>query len=202
MSSSCLKPENDNRDAHLVYGWIRDQSDMLGIEIPVEIIQICLLQFIMMSEKQIQLKVHSHKGDQDDPPHHMLNSYPSYYYSKIGTIRDDWIIFEPLDDNLYFVPTKVELGLGRSDQAIKDFNIWCGHCGDNKNQEWVKCNDHTLSASTMTTIQSFQFNGIWDIFDIVREKKYRHYKFEILNNHGDPNYIEGRQFKLYGITVY
>ena len=185
-----------DRNTLLLYGYIRENLTKLNI--PKEIIEICVLWYGLMTEKQIKLKVHSHKGDQHDPPENLFSDTARPYYSKHGTIKDDWIIFEPKDENLFYVPTKIGLRVGFSYQAINEFNILCGNA---ENVEWIKCHSNTFTTSKVTKIQFFELDCASNIFSIVKTKSYQQYKMEILCNRGDPFYVEAHEFKLFGVEV-
>ena len=181
----------------LVYGYIRRiQSD-----IPKDVIEVCLSLYKMIKGKQIELKVHSHKGDQNDPPENMLdlseNSRP--YYSKHGTCKDDWIIFEPSNNRLFYVPTRVELKVRQNgDQAINEFNILYGNAAED---EWMKCHSHTFKTANIEEIQSFDLDLASNIFASFKSKRYQQYKLEILTNRGSSDYVEAQQFKMFGVEV-
>merc|ERR1712228_1142845 len=165
------------------------------------------------------------------------------YYSKIDTIKDDWIIFWLIsNESVCYIPTMLKLEVHEtSGESPKDFNIYIGDA--NKN-EWIKCNDTTLIGLQKQWQEFTLFSGIIRIYDscsnqwmykdktfvlthgfirsysddvpddiasmclayaggdksnkikAIIENKYKHFKWEILTNHGSEYYISARQFIL------
>ena len=172
----------------LVYGYIAKESRLLSMEIPTDIIDVCLFFYKMMQEEEIELEVHSHRGDSYGPPENMLGDKPlGYYCSTFGTIKDDWIVFQSQDNDSLFVPTRVEIRVDLNNCAINQFNILCGNAAK---QEWVRCNQNTLKSAATNKLQSFELDTISNM-EAIESNHYQQYKLEILNNKGNPHYIEG-----------
>eukprot|EP01084_Bolivina_argentea_P293623 505026_1 len=73
-----------------------------------------------LTEIQIPLKIHSHKGHNGaDKPEVMLQADTSYYLSTRYQVTDDWIIMKTNDNNVY-CPTKIEL-VGASNEVNFDY---------------------------------------------------------------------------------
>eukprot|EP01084_Bolivina_argentea_P188438 324394_1 len=106
------------------------------------------------------------------------------------------------NDNNIYCPTKIQLvgyehnlhhGYGPGNFQLK--------IGNSSSNEWIDCNQQLLTGqkkANQTFNLDIKHGNKWKN---IKQKQFKQFKLEILNNLGNPDYILITEFKLFGVKI-
>ena len=161
--------------------------------------------------KDIQLKYLNHRkhfinennNDNEDKyhPKQLLDLYNNdkYYSDKIGNFEEnenDWIIFQTLYENQYFIPKVLQIKNHSNEYAVKKLKIFIGN---NETNEWFNLteNEALLISNKNMFFESINLKlnqGIND--EMIKTKKWNCFKIELIDNYG-ANAMDKSKFCLH-----
>ena len=142
-------------------------------------------------------------------PKNLLDLYidDRYYSDKFCNLEHekDWIIFQSLHDNEYFIPMRLELKNHKNEYAVKKL---CVYIGDG-NDEWYTLHyerEHIIISNKNLFIQQFDLNLDTNVTaEYIVEHKLNCFKIELIENYGacaaDKSKFCLHYFGLFGARI-
>ena len=168
------------------------------------------------NEQQIHLKYTDHRKhfiNDDDinnfdryHPKNLLDLYINdRYYSDMYCNLEhesDWIIFQILHQNEYFIPTRLELKNHSNEYAVKKL---CAYIGNGKG-EWFTLHydrEHIVISNENLFVQHVELNLNDDDIsaEIILKNKLNYYRIELIENYG-ASVSDKSKFCLHYIGLY
>ena len=145
--------------------------------------------------EKLQIEIFDFYGYHDvygnyHPQNLLSSSMSEWYCSKLVKqmegnhwCQPDWIIFKITDNDCLYLPSSVSIINHSAEAAVKFMSVYIGDADKN---EWYRLKDNPLEfAMQKQHKQSKEFNydaTDWN-YNIVRSKRLRHLKIELLDNH-------------------
>eukprot|EP01084_Bolivina_argentea_P055915 102407_1 len=117
-----------------------------------------LVNVCLSKQKEIKLQVHSCQGyyGEEWKAENVLKPGNSYYCSKWGVTTNDWIIFEYIEEDIYYCPVSLKLKAWDGNASVQQFNVCIGSVVEDK---WMRCNEETFVSDRSQKKE-------WQVFDL------------------------------------
>lgn len=184
---------------------------VLILHIFISVISLCfLLLFLYIIRRHINvtypdaipLLVHSHRGhlhnDTMYSPQNVLTEEDRYYFSREHVTGEDWIVFS-VAENCSWYPIKISIQTYDGRSSVRSFRFYIGSAPE----EWTEIESKLFIAKMSNRVQDFYIKIDNEMHQMMQRTpwRHRHFKLQIVDNHGWDHGIYLKHFKVYGVPT-